>query len=517
MKSLLEKSFCLMFFSLLSLSYFDRGGVPLPSDMDKCDRGNGDTIIVKRKQNLKGASIKFPDSCVVIIKKGFFKNGTLDLNGAKVIADDYKLVFHPTVKVSSEKKISYCTPFWFAAKGNGKSDDTDPLKRCVELSDNINLCERKFAISNITITSETKIHDGVILGLDSSIVLSAIDAKRISLSRIIIDGRCTASMGLFIKSSKSVLIDSCVFQNFDGGYKQSAGVFFHSSDCITITNTTVRHILSKPNGIIGDGDGSCTGILLELCDNATIANNTIYDLPYPEDSDGIHCNTGVDLKTIYNIIIEENEIFDCAKRCIKVQQRGVVIRNNHLFTSPDYKETINTGISIYSANCKIEKNLISLKTHQPIVIDTKWEHCNISIVDNIIHDMGKMYQGSVMVMAEVSDLCIEGNTITIDNEFQSAIYLRNKCKDVKVSSNYVEGGLYFIWIRTKDDSMHCENLVIRNNETHNTGLFVYNSDKQIEKLNRIELHNNTAVGLNMNSIPRDALLNSLSRGLDVLL
>lgn len=485
----------------------------MSSNVARMDIKRGDTIYIEKVQNLKGGIIRLPESCTIIIKEGYFKNGVVELNGAKIVADDYKLVFHSSVSVYSKTKISYCTPFWFAAVGDGKWDDTESINKCVKISKDINLCGKSFVCSTINLTSETNIHDGSIHGSKKGPIFTASGVCGIKLHHVNVDGGNIAQMGIYLKASKAVNFDCCMFKNFDGGYKQATGIFLHTTDGIVITNSSVSHVLSRPNGKIGDGDGSSTGILLELCDNVLISRNKIYDLPNPEDADGIHCNTGVDNKTVFNILISDNEIFDCSKRCIKIQQRGVTIKDNYLYSS-SYSAQINSAISIYSSDCSVDNNHIDVSTPYPIIIDTDWEHKNITIINNIIHDMGKSYQGTITVLAEIDDLKIENNSLTIDDKHQSAVYLRNNCSNVGIIGNVVEGGLNFVWIRAERKEDQVDNLIIKNNRTNNTSIFVNNTGS-IERIKRIELKDNRVKGLNVELIPQESIHNKLSRGINL--
>ncbi len=508
-----------LFYTLLLITCFLLGGckAQLPLNSTGNDTGvktkNNDTLVIRKKYNLRGDTIKLPQHCVLIIKGGCFKNGTVDLNGARIISDDLSLVFPSAVNVKTGSKIPYCTPFWFGAAGNGKKDDTYALNKCAELARSVNLCGDTFACSTLNLSSDTKIYNGRLLGITDSIIIKGARCRRITLDKVIVDGCSRSSIGVFCQDCNEIDINECVVNNIDAGYNQAAGLFIHRSDKISVENTVINNIVSRPNGIIGDDKGSSTGILLELCNNVSILKNKIFDLYYSEDADGIHCNTGVDSEINYKILISENEIYNCAKRCIKIQQRGVTVDKNLLYTTADF-EPINSAISIYSSNCSITNNKLYANTPYPIIIDTKWKHENIRIANNVIKDVGRKYQGTITVLAKVDNLQIDNNTIDIEDKNQSAIYIRNNSKNTRINGNSIKGGLSFLWLRLDENNSDCHGLNVMNNTSENADMFIRSSVKSQRSIRNVHLMGNNVTGINDDMQPKDPTERTFYRGID---
>lgn len=507
----------IVLFSLLFITSIHLGGckAQFPFKTIGFDAGsnNNDTLVINKKYNLRNTVIKMPEKCVIAIKGGSFKNGTVDLNGAQIIANDRSLIFPSSVIVKSDEKIPDCTPFWFGAVANGEKDDTRALNKCAELAKRINLCGETFICSTVNLSSDTKIYNGRLIGQSDSIIIKAAGCKRITLDNVIVDGRGQSSVGVFCQDCEEVNINECIISNIDAGYKQAAGIFMHKVECVSIDSSVIHNVVSRPNGIVGDDNGSSTGILLELCNNVIVQKNKIFDLYYSEDADGIQCNTGFDSPNKYDILISENEIFNCAKRCIKIQQRGVTVDNNYLYTTTDF-EPINSAISAYSSDCSIINNKILVNTPFPIIIDTKWKHENIRIACNLIKDIGRKYQGSITVLAEVNNLHIENNRIDIEEKTQSAIYIRNNSMNTQINGNIINGGLSFLWIRLEENNSNCEGLTVMNNISVNTDMFIRSSKSQ-GSMRNINLKGNRVSGIKETFQPNDPIERALYRGKDI--
>ncbi|MET6998719.1 hypothetical protein [Chitinophaga defluvii] len=267
-------------------------------------------------------------------------------------------------------------PTWFGAKGDGSTDDTALLSYCLNNFPQIDLDGRNFKVSNISITNDTSITNGVIsLFLRSRISLYA----NLIIEQVTFDAlEQPVRTALLYGRSGSITASNCTFKNiktttppssFSEDMANQYGIISEMAGChVMLDNVCFENISA-----MGDADGSetyngfCGGIYLfgektisyldpTAADyyqkvysdpsKISITNcifKNIYTLKHPlnggaldTDADAIRIsitsyNDSFDIN--HNILIDQNRFIDIQKSCVKAGNfNGLVLTNSVIST-----------------------------------------------------------------------------------------------------------------------------------------------------------------------------------------
>jgi len=301
-------------------------------------------------------------------------------NSTSTAADNGGTIFAITGSSAPGRwKRLYCGavfPTWFGAKGNGSADDTAILSDCMNNFSEIDLDGRNFKVSNISITHDTSIKNGVI---------SLFPHSRISLYAHLIIEQVTfdaleqpVRTAILYGRSGSITASNCTFRNiktttppsgFSVEMANQYGIISEMAGCHVILDNVCFENISA----MGDADGRpecngfCGGIYLfgektityeppSAADyykkvysdpsKISITNcifKNIYTLKHPlnggaidTDADAIRIsitsyNANFDIS--HNVLIDQNRFIDIQKSCVKAGNfNGLVLSNSVIST-----------------------------------------------------------------------------------------------------------------------------------------------------------------------------------------
>lgn len=293
--------------------------------------------------------------------------------------DNGGTIFSSTGASTGRWKRLYCGaiyPTWFGAKGDGSTDDTAILSYCLNNFPEINLDERNFKVSSISITYDTSIKNGII---------SLFPLSRISLyAHLIIEQVTfdaldqTVRKAILYGYSGSITARDCIFKNIKtttppSSYSEDTanqyGIMSEMAGChVMLHNVCFENIsaMGDANGSL-EFNGFCGGVYLYgekkityLDPNATdyykkvysdpskisITNcifKNIYTVKHPSNGGAIDTDADAIRISIYlyndsfdishNILIDQNRFIDIQKSCVKAGNfNGLMLTNSVIST-----------------------------------------------------------------------------------------------------------------------------------------------------------------------------------------
>lgn len=282
----------------------------------------------------------------------------------------------------------FATPEMFGAKGDGKTDDTIAINRCLSSGvKRLTFPDATYLISDsLVIPSGVSVDFGYskFIAIKSEPMLKIFSgSSNIRISGGVFDGNYKANAGLMAYHDiKNITIENVKFQNIkgDGRTYGIALPCFNSTD-VLVNNCTIENVESIDNGEIADAKGWAKGIIVGFngwlnefipatvdvntyAVNTVIKNCKIRNIKSAEDGDGIYIEGITDknrnpMMFDLSVMIDSNYFENCGKRFIKVlPSGGTTIKNNYGISTKNTWQTerMHSFISVYAPNCVIENN-----------------------------------------------------------------------------------------------------------------------------------------------------------------
>lgn len=302
---------------------------------------------------------------------------------------------------TAKKLNNYVTPEMFGAVGDGETDDTEALIRC--LTSDVNII--KFASSTYKISGTLMIKSNTSVDFNGATVKADFigeavtieeNAKDTKLLNGIIDANNKSYIGIALKPCDNVLLENMTVMNVKGStFAYGIAVPCFGCSNVLINKCVVDTVEGVDDGEVGDANGWAKGIIVGFnhwvneivpgvidgstySRNVKIINSIIRNIKTAEDGDGIYVEGLNNIERnpmLYDlaVIIDGNYFENCGKRFVKViPAGGVIIRNNYgVYTADSWQTTrMHSFISVYAPNAIIENNKFRCeKSHVLYCID----------------------------------------------------------------------------------------------------------------------------------------------------
>lgn len=179
-------------------------------------------------------------------------------------------------------------------------------------------------------------------------------ASGVEIDNLIIDGNnlATGSVVDFTTGRTDSTLSRCEVRSAQGTGTVTLVRVRGNCHRTTISDCWIHGCVSTTvgRGILVSGSGDPVGV--------KIINNTVEDVAPATDGDGIVVQ---DFSGVVDVMIRGNTIRRCLKRGIKVQNSGVIVDGNRIFTDYDSGQTQQcySGISVYASIVKVTNNIIT--------------------------------------------------------------------------------------------------------------------------------------------------------------
>ena len=454
--------------------------------------------IIQYDYDLRSAKITIPEGCVLDFQGGSFNNGIIVGNDGKIKADSRNVIFH-NVDVNKLLNAKYYH-FDDFSKSN-------VIEACLYKQSCVDFEGNTFVLDNpIFIENNIEIRNGTFISATETSMfnfnVNNVGTDSVILKNITVNGNNLSYTGANIFYIKNVQIENCHFCNFKELDSGARGALFRRCENVNVINTTINGIEAFPNGVVGDEKGGCRAITLQHSKNVLIKGCTFYDIISTEDGDAIHLVTDYNLFTneidgeiIYPKIIESCYFYNISRSAVKMQDKGVIIRNNIMAND---KASADAIIRIYANNCIVENNKVDYKSAYFVIIgmDKKLLVKNIVVRNNIIKTPGYSYQGSIFFYCKVDGILILNNNITINSiggEQKYGIVIRESAKNIYINNNIFstnEDKGAFLSFRNDDIATDISNIYINENITNGGKYFMCFINNEQMNVNTIVAKNN---------------------------
>lgn len=366
------------------------------------------------------------------------------------------------------------------------TDDTEALQALIDKSDFVNLGGKCYYVRQLRLHSDLILYNGSLISENQNAVLYGSNVSNIKIVGISINGKGSSEKGIFLIDVDNANITRCSVENLTTIRNSTVGVFVRRGVNCSVTKCTIKNVCGITNGVEGDPLGSARAIMFEECPNGLIRENVIYNISSLDDADGIHC-LFIGKKSSNSIRISRNDISSCSKRLIKLQQEGIIVTNNNLHQeAPSF-----CAIGAYGSNCDITKNKIMGPMSMAVFIGgTMYELSNISITYNIIHFSGDASQGAVTSNKPINHLSIMHNIITVVNNKDSAVYLKESCKGILINKNDIYGGKCLLLLSNEKFNNIVDSISVIDNILHDTSLAQYEGYSHKSMETKVNFNNN---------------------------
>lgn len=378
-----------------------------------------------------------------------------------------------TYKKFVKGTLGYVTPEMFGAVGDGVSDDTNAINISLRSGFSVHFCNKTYLISDtIKIPSNTKLrlfNSEVKSTREIPIFSIASNSNSVFIDGGFLNGNNVSNVGIEInKNCSNISINNVTIYNIKSETSFAYGIAIPCFSCndVVVKNCIINNVSSLGNGTIGDKQGWSKGIIIgfdgwlndelpSVIDDSTysknivIRNNSIKNIQYAEDGDGIYIEgiTGATLNPMLfelDVVVDGNYLENCGKRFIKVIPcGGAIIRNNMCVITEQYTQTeqLHSFISIYAPSAIVENNTFNCKKNYALYG-----------IDFGIQTRFGEYIGGLLL--------IEGNKIINKNDRKNdvtaALYYTNYggvYKLVKIINNYIECDYYGLYTQNGFSNM----------------------------------------------------------------
>ena len=460
--------------------------------------------------NLKGETWHLPRKSCLVFEGGSIKNGRIVFSESTIEASDGNRPAFYDVTFSGRLK-SAISPTWFHYS---RVNNTELLQSCINSSKEVDLQGGAFKVNKLVLRPGVTIKNGKLEFENVDYCLYGVGVKGITINDITINGGGSSGCAIFISDSKNVSLENVGILQIYSEEDAAAGVYLRRCTNSKIIGCHINDVVAKPNGKVGDSKGASRAIILQHCFDVTVSQNEIGRIISSEDGDGIHIINEADDKT-GNILICNNVLKDCSRRHIKVQAPGVHILGNQLLTDIDTYH-LDYTITLFSSNCRIDGNTFKASSSVPIQIGGGGVGLleRIVVTNNTIIDSGNGNQGSVTITSPVKDIEISGNDITLLDDNECSVYVRNECKNLRVYNNKQDGGRGLVFIREQQRGTEIQGIDIADNIVKTSGYFfalsVISEDDPVSKItikrNKVAVDNLTYQGDAVFVVPISACL-----------
>lgn len=281
----------------------------------------------------------------------------------------------------------------------------------------------------------------------------------LKIKNITFDLNNKACYGAVITSgSENVRFNNCTIQNgYNDGTINSKVVGLYIQDNskrIYVNDCVIQNMVATPNGTTGDSIGASRAILVNeynstnLSSNVYITNCKIDNIQPVEDGDAIQVTSQT--STIFTKVVIEKCIFtNCAKRFVKSNVMGTIIRDNEMInSSPSTDAATRTdsmfsAISIYNSFIDvIDNNIHGNGFYSAIDMDLGATTLldSVRILNNRISvsENGAVVtnQGAIQIFAQARNIIIKDNKIT---KGQDNIYIHGDIDGFIITGNILLG------------------------------------------------------------------------------
>jgi hypothetical protein len=378
------------------------------------------------------------------------------------------LMFYPIHPSYGETMINVKD---FGAAGDGVKDDTLSVQNAINFASQgeatLFFPPGTYSVNQLFVPSNSNIigEEAILKANADSYSLMVVKGNHISITGLKLEGSSRAYVGISVLANlNDVTISKTIIQNISQSLNNPypnhipAGIrIYEGTKKIVVDGVTIKNVFSKYKWVTG-APPIARGILITPNNDVNspsevvVENSTIDGVGPKDDGDGICVQL---FKTKVNVQILNNTFLHNAKRAIKIQSPGAVIRNNKIYNSynrnnfyqysPDPKwYDMWSAISIYANDVVVENNQINGIGNYGAAVDIAggnnvWVKGNT--IENGIHSNYK-----------------KGNLIVVSKDFQNNIHFSN----ITITGNVVKNGNDGIVISAK-----VKNLAVYGNKAIN--------------------------------------------------
>lgn len=181
-----------------------------------------------------------------------------------------------------------------------------------------------------------------------------VTASGVEIDNLILDGNnlATGSVVDFTTGRTDGTLSRCEVRSAQGTGTVTLVRIRGNCHRTTISDCWIHGCVSTSvgRGVLVSGTGDPVGV--------KIINNTVEDVDPSTDGDGIVIQ---DFAGVVDVMVRGNTLRRCRKRGIKVQNSGVIVDGNRIFTDYDSgrAQQCYSGVSVYASLTKVTNNMIT--------------------------------------------------------------------------------------------------------------------------------------------------------------
>ena len=272
-------------------------------------------------------------------------------------------------------------------------------------------------------------------------------ANNIKIENLTIDGSDIAQDGIYMDGCTDVVVRDCKISNIkdtDQKASYARGISMYSCIDVSIDNCCIHDITV----ISTDSNHAARAVYLRRCYNTVVNNCTFEYIVSGKNDDGggiqflDYSEEGYEEK-ISNNVLSNTRISECNQRCVKIQQKGVTLRDCEFINTTNEHSCSKNVVSVYNSNTIIEGCKIDHLSPMCITLGVNNAHthyCGTVIIrGNHIVNRGQKSQGAILFSSRIS---LAENIIITDNIFDCTsmttdpvIHIGGRFKNVVIANN----------------------------------------------------------------------------------